>query len=198
MHSLNRSDGAERLRALAQSADRCNDCDGADWYARKSAWIRRHKGTMDMGTAVAIYAVLSTNASVAENDINFVRVANGERARHFGSVLARVDMALAGDIAGALTFKNAAKVSTFYLNLRYPKRSDGGVTIDRHAGDILTNDRRATKAILARANLAGYREFESVYRSVAERIGARPHELQAAVWVHWVECLKRSERKEWN
>ena len=146
-----------------------------------------------MDQAVAIYAVLSTNASVAENDKNYLRVMRGESARHFGSVLRRVKSASVGDVDGALAYTYAAKVSTFAANIRRPWSAQG-VTIDRHAGDILTNDRAATKAILAWANLRGYRAMESVYVSVASSMGMLPHELQARTWVHWVDCMSRDER----
>lgn len=176
--------------ALAD-AFKCERCVGAErWYVNKSAWIRRHakRHGVDMDVACTVYAVMSANQTVAGNDRVFLAWLRTGEVFHFGSVERRVRLAESGDIAGALTYKNAAKIVTFRDNLRWPKRF-AGATIDRHMGDIVTGDRKLTKSILARVRLTGYRMIETIVVDAARRAGLIPSAAQARVWVHWVSCL---------
>lgn len=182
---------AESFTLSASDAFACPNCRGAErWYSRKSWWIRREAVAhgVDVESAFAVYAVLSMNATVAENDKNYLRVLRGESARHFGDVLRRVDLALLGDIDGALEYVNGHKIPSFYYNLRWPLRADGIVTIDRHAADIVTGDRLTSRRLLSRKYLTGYDVLRQFYMVAAYRLGVRAHEVQARLWVHWLEC----------
>jgi hypothetical protein len=133
--------------------------------------------------AVVAYAVLSANASVLENDRNFVRVMFGHKSVGFGDRQRRVELALSGQLAEALAYKNGEKIPCFNDNLQDPKGSDRG-TIDRHAGDIVTGDRAETKRILSRAHRAGYHEIEDTYKAAAYIVGIQTLEAQEVTWVH--------------
>jgi hypothetical protein len=133
-----------------------------------------------------VYALCSANASVDENDKNFLRWCRGEEVRHFGSILARVAAADSGDLAGALSFKAGLKIVSFRENLRFPWRKYSLPTIDRHAADAVTGDRRESKNWLARKN--GYLELARIYVLQAAVLGLRPSEWQARVWVHQTVC----------
>lgn len=173
-----------------EAALQCDSCDGRNWYHNKHRWIRAqavHYGA-DVDSAFAVYSLLSINNSVKSNDGLYLHwLATGE-VRHFGTVKARVALVEAGEIEAALTFKNAWKVTSFFENLRYPWRMRGEVTCDRHAIDIVTGDRKLTKAILGRKFDTGYGPIAEEYRFVAGIFGVRPHEVQAATWVHKVTC----------
>lgn len=170
----------------------CPHCVGAErWYWRKHAWIKRLAiaNGRDVDVAFAVYALLSTNASVAENDKNYRLWCEGRVGEigHFGSVLERIRVASSGDVAGALSFKKGRKIVSFHENLRFPWRRYSTPTIDRHAADVVTGDRRLSKNWLARKH--GYAALAGVYAGIAAGLGWRPHEFQARVWVHHVECV---------
>ena len=170
----------------------CPNCEGAErWYWRKHAFIKAsaRRFGKDIEQAFAVYAVLSTNATVAENDKNFLRWCRDEEIGHFGSVLARVSAASSGDIAAALAYKKGRKIVSFHENLRFPWRRFSVPTIDRHAATIVTGDRRLAKNWLARKH--GYMGIAKVYMNQAEALGWRPHEWQARSWVHHVLCNER-------
>ncbi len=169
----------------------CPNCAGSErWYHRKHRFIRNAATAYgkDLEAAFVVYAVLSTNATVAENDKNFLRWCRGESPRHFGTVLARVKLATDGDLESALAFKTGRKIVSFRENLRWPWRKHGAVTIDRHAADVITLDRVMSKNWLARKG--GYEKLEEIYRETRP-VGWRPHEWQARVWVHHVYCNER-------
>lgn len=184
-----------RLESKYAEALRCESCRGAEnWYIRKHRWIERRAKVhgVDQDLAHAVYALLSWNASVPENDRTFMAWITTGDVYHFGACERRIRQAEGGDIVGALTFKNAAKIATFNDNLRYPWSHSRGATIDRHAGDILTGDRKATKNMLARVRLTGYRWIERHYIRLARKVEWTPQAVQARVWVHHVECLGRA------
>lgn len=174
------------LAETYETARECSGCIGADrWYWHKRTWIDRHRGDVDFVTAVTVYAICSQNASVAENDKNYLRAMQGKEVRHFGDVKRRVQLALGGDFERALTYKVGRKIPSFRENLLYPWRRNA-VTIDRHAGDILTGDRRATKNWLVR--VGGYEEMAREYRAVANSWNVTANSVQARVWVHHLAC----------
>ena len=196
----------DRVHAVGVEAMACEHCGprAAGWYRRESAWIRRHANpawTFDQ--ACAIFAILSTNEKIARNEINYLIVAAGGRVGpgqqdhggvgHTGDVGRRVDLALEGRIDEALAYANAAKIATFYLNLRYPRRAWRRATIDRHAADIIMGDRALSKSMLERSNLRGYRALEAAYVEAGDRLGLAAHEVQAVTWVHWVYCEGHGE-----
>lgn len=171
-------------------AQQCDGCDGAErWYLRKHRWImrraRRHGVSADV--ACTAYAVMSQNQSVAGNDRCFEAWLETGNVYAMGDVQRRVRLAENGDIHGALAYKNGWKIPTFRGNLRFPK-SDNGATIDRHAGDVVTGDRRLTKNMIALVRGSGYKLLESAYVEAAAIVGALPHEVQARVWCHRVYC----------
>lgn len=168
------------------TARECSSCQGADrWYWHKRRWIDDHRGNVDFVTAVTVYAICSQNATVAENDKNYLRAMRGEEVRHFGNVKRRVKLALAGDHEAALTYKAGRKIPSFRENLLYPWRKNV-VTVDRHAGDIITGDRRVTKNTLARKD--GYEEMARLYRQTARAWNVTANSVQARVWVHHLAC----------
>lgn len=183
---------ASRLHDTASAAYSCSSCEGSEnWYYTKSSQIRAlaARTGYSIAEATAAYAVLSANASVLENDRNFVRVMLGHESVGFGSRQKRVDLALSGLVAEAIDYINGEKIPSFFDNLFDPFTSTA-VTIDRHAADIVTLDRKVSKRILARAHREGYHAIADVYRAVAARMSVRPHELQARVWVHHTTCTK--------
>lgn len=169
----------------------CDNCEGAErWYFRKHRFIRAAAVAhgVDVEAAFVVYAVLSTNATVAENDRNFLRWCRGEPVRHFGSVVRRVAAASVGEFDAALEYKKGRKIVSFHENLRFPWRKNRTVTMDRHAADIVTGDRRLSKNWLARKG--GYAELSGLYVE-ATPDGWVPSMWQARSWVHHVMCNER-------
>lgn len=183
---------ATDLKRVWQDTQACTTCDhekSRTWYARKHRFIKRHKrDDLSMSQACAIYAVLSTNATVNENDRNYRKVMAGEPVGHFGDVLRRVDLALADDVDGALSYRKGRKITSFAHNLRWPSSWDGPSTLDRHMFRMVVADGsdRLAKNLLATRD--GYDQLGLALSVLADRVGLRRHELQAALWCHWVYC----------
>ena len=177
------------LRDFTLSALACDECDGADWYARKRRDIvrlARMVGVPDMN-AIAIYEVFSQNAGVPENDDNYVRFMLTGDAKGLPERIRRARLALAGNLADALRYKNGHKVPSFFDNLLDPYGSTVG-TVDRHAGDILMGVRRLTTNMIARADGAGYHRLEDTYAAVGALLSMTTNEVQAVDWVHHTVC----------
>lgn len=182
--------GAAKVVHAWHTALACGGCDGQErWYVRKHRWIARRakRRGVSMDTACAVYAVMSQNQTVSGNDRVFEAWLRTGDVYHFSDVERRVRLAERGDIHGALAYKNGLKISTFYRNLRNPWGFNGA-TIDRHAGDVITGDRKATRNMIARVRGTGYRVLEAAYIEAAAIVGARPHEVQARTWCHRVYC----------
>lgn len=176
----------ERVMEKALACVHCEKVDALHWYEQKGQWIREQarKYGMDTGKAFHIYALLSANSTVLENDRQFLNYLRKRKVSHFPDIKARVTrVKRTGE---APEFLNAAKISSYATNLRYPRR-DGIGTMDRHAGTIAVGERVAAMAILSRANLAGYRLIEGAYKEVARRYGIRVNQAQALPWVHVVD-----------
>lgn len=190
-------DMTARIEAVLKQAVECVHCDKQDarrWYAVKGAWIREHarRYGLPLEAAFPIYSLLSANATVPETDRQFLKYCRRQRVDHFPEIKQRIRRARRGH-PHAMTFKNAAKLSTFAINLRYPKRP-GLATIDRWSARIAIGNRDAARAVLARSNLRGYRLIESAYVEVAERHGMLPNEVQALTWVHVVDLHGKEVR----
>ncbi len=192
---------AEKLEAFGRESLNCEHCGprAARWYVNQHRWIRRHANpAWSIETAIAVFAILSTNEGIARNELNYLTVAAGGAVGpnmqhhggvgHTGDVGRRVRLALEGRIEEALTYANARKIRTFYENLRHPWKRHTMATIDRHAGDILTGSRPITKNLLERSSLRGYMAMSDTYRDVAVTLELAAHELQAVTWVHHVYC----------
>ncbi|WP_461522041.1 DUF7178 family protein [Porticoccus sp.] len=184
------------LVTQATAAFNCRTCTGqrADqWYHDMGLWIRRQarKHGVDVGQAMAGFAVLSTNSTVDLNMRNFTTWLEGKPVKHFGDVKRRLRLIKRGDINGGLSYKRGRKIVSFYGNLRYPRRPSETPTIDRHAARILFGVENDDAARLGKNLLAqkrGYAIAARVYRDVAREVGLRPHELQAITWCHLVNC----------
>jgi len=85
------------------------------------------------------------------------------------------------------------KVRSFYRNILEPSFS-GPVTVDRHAVAILFGRHLNEREIKVLEGMGAYTYAAGVYRSVARRLGVKPHELQAIVWQTW----RRLKGIEWR
>jgi len=77
---------------------------------------------------------------------------------------------------------NGKKISSFYLNIRYPDRI-GTVTIDRHAIAVAIG-RTATNEELSLTDKQ-YKFFEDTYKYTAQMLGITPQLLQSITWETW-------------
>ncbi len=69
---------------------------------------------------------------------------------------------------------NGNKIKSFYENILRPYKSDA-VTIDRHA----------IRSVAMQGTLTDkkYKEIAAVHQKVSKKIGIKPHELQAIIWL---------------
>ena len=85
------------------------------------------------------------------------------------------------------------KVRSFYRNIAEPY-APGPVTIDRHAVSILFGRGLNEREIKVLEGMGAYTFAAGVYRTVARRLGLKPHELQAITWQTW----RRIKGIEWR
>lgn len=181
---------ATRVVQAYRAASDCADCDTAKtskWYTAKRRWIYANRGHLSKLEAITVYACMSQNKSVPENDKLFLQYVATGTFSHFPDVIRRVGLATSGRLDLAIQFKNAAKISSFAYNLLFPRRGHV-VTIDRHAADIATKRRQLSRNMVGWGNLRGYEILADGYRLAASYLGILPLELQAATWVHHVDC----------
>lgn len=186
---------ATRVVAHYRQAVACESCDSVAagrWYFAKRreilTWRNEYRPTLTDRQACTIYALMSQNKSVPENDILFVQYLSTGTFEHFADVIRRVALVNHGErwIGEALTYAEGQKIPSFAYNLLYPRR--GGVaTMDRHAVDIVTGWRKMTKQLLSRR--ARYRIVEAGYLLAAQYLGMTGSKLQAICWVHQQDCL---------
>lgn len=178
---------ATNVAQVMQQAAQCVHCEKSEagrWYSVKGAWIREQANRygLSLDHAFPIYALLSANATVPETDRQFVRYLRRQKVLHFPVIKDRIRGVRLGHEA-AFEFKNAAKLTSFAENLRYPRRR-GVVTVDRWSARIAVKDSVAAKAILARAKLRGYNEIAAAYQMVADWLDMTDNSVQALTWVH--------------
>ncbi len=162
-----------------------NNMDKQNWYADALLFCRylsdKHKVPLD--NVIGVVSALSPrknwelNKRVAEDLLT-----DGTCGHMKVFVKKAKDILNVDSEYEILQVLNGKKITSFYLNIRYPNRI-GTVTVDRHAIAVAIG-RNATNDELALTDKQ-YKFFEDCYKWTAEIVGITPQLLQAITWETW-------------
>ena len=167
--------------------DQCLEEDKFDWYARaheEAVRLAGHDQAL-LNKACGVVAALSPRMSWDRNLIEAEAMWETGDAKAIGQFKDKAKAILAGDGTEEqiLRILNGQKISSFYLNIRYPDKAIA-VTIDRHhlsiclGKKLLDEDLRAVTA-------KQYEFLVECTRWTAARLGVSPLLVQSATWVRW-------------
>lgn len=177
----------ERLHAILTTYSDASEADiaeGMAWYQVGHTFARGLASRYGVSTdqACAVVAVMSPQLSWQRNMVvadELLRT--GSASGCIQRFARKAQIIAAGGPIDQLV--SGPKVTSFYQNLRWPRRS-GAVTIDRHAYSVYlgyvvaqgdrTLDRKGRYDTVAEA-----------YRQTAQMVGILPHQLQAITWLTW-------------
>lgn len=190
---------AHNILAIYLDADDATRAAGAQWYAlegeRCADFGRRVKRSRECiaGAAAAIspglrYETIFAYLAALLRD---PRASVPTYSREF---VARAVRILAG--AHPLEVLSGPKVRAFYSLLSGADMD--AVVVDGHALNIARGEYEVFRAredyrpgAGARVTARRYRLVAAAYREVADLVGAAPHAVQAATWVHWRNLTAR-------
>lgn len=161
--------------------------DKYDWYveAHTLAVKFAYEYRLSISQAAGIIAALSPMKTWTENKRIAKLFLQGQRQKlHTKLFISKAEVILKAntddEIISAL---NGNKITSFYLNIRYPEQSKH-VTIDRHALCIGLGVKLAD-ADIPKMTANQYEFFQQTYIWVAGQLGISPLLLQSATWLVW-------------
>lgn len=159
--------------------------DNTDWYADALKYCQylatKHKIPLD--NVIGVVSALSPrknwtlNKRIAED-----LIIDGTCGHMKVFVKKAQDILNADNEEQILSILNGQKITSFYLNIRYPNKNTS-VTVDRHAIAVAIG-RTATDIELSLTDKQ-YKFFEDCYRYTAEVLNIAPHLLQSITWEVW-------------
>lgn len=159
--------------------------DNTDWYADALKYCQylatKHKIPLD--NVIGVVSALSPrknwtlNKRIAED-----LIIDGTCGHMKVFVKKAQDILNADNEEQILSILNGQKITSFYLNIRYPDKNTS-VTVDRHAIAVAIG-RTATDIELSLTDKQ-YKFFEDCYRYTAEVLNIAPHLLQSITWEVW-------------
>lgn len=167
--------------------------DRYDWYDEAGIYALLLTDFLDyqepvqtrLNKAVGVIAALSPVKTWSQNkQCAFDMVSTGDcgHMEQFKKK-AREIIASDGSDETILSILNGRKISSFYLNIRYPERSEY-ITIDRHALSIALNE-WITDEDYKGMTANQYEFFMQCYVLAAAKVNVTPLLMQSATWVRW-------------
>ena len=196
MNQVFKNKKVSRVRAVKNILaiwDESKEIEQYDWYqvAYENAVINTSGKESDVNKYCGLLACFSPLKSWDQN----IKLANeywltGDcgHMKSFKAKAARI-MASEGTENEILKILNGQKISSFFLNIRYPEKSIH-ITIDRHAVAIIFG-KPLTDKEMSGITAKQYLFFSSCYRHAATKIGVNPLVMQSATWLTW-RRLKKS------
>lgn len=139
-------------------------------------------GNGDRLLGCAVVAALSPQISVKENLKLAEQVINGRRAGHYSALIEKAARLIELSEMGQLTEEtakevlNGLKITAFFENMYRPETSQA-VTIDVWMLRFFSPDwKHVTKN--------RYNSLQNTFAKVANKLGFKPHELQAICWTY--------------
>jgi hypothetical protein len=173
-----------RVKNLAKLYMRGDRENGLLWYHRAHEFCKTlaQKHNLELAIVCGIVSALSPSCNWEQNKKDARRLVEGKRTgfvtykRNVQKAIAILNRKIMPDQAfNPLT---GAKTYNFFHNLLCP-HCDHHVTIDRHAFRIATGEE------YSRIHPALYERVANHYRKHAKKLGIRPLELQATLWVSY-------------
>jgi hypothetical protein len=159
--------------------------DTSNWYAEALEFCTNvaKDNNQSIGSVVGVVSALSPRKNWIMNKKIAVELIKTNDCGHMKVFVQKArDCLTSNTDKQILKVLNGKKISSFYLNIRYPDRI-GTVTIDRHAIAVAIG-RTATNEELALTDKQ-YKFFEDTYKYTAKMLGVTPQLLQAITWETW-------------
>jgi hypothetical protein len=165
----------------------CLEEDKFDWYAKaheEAVRLAGHDQAL-LNKACGVVAALSPRMSWDRNLVEAKAMWTTGEAAAIGQFKekARAILRSDGSEEAILAILNGQKISSFYLNIRYPDKAIA-VTIDRHHLSICLG-RKLYDADLKTLSVRQYEFLVECTRWTAARLGVSPLLVQSATWVRW-------------
>lgn len=166
--------------------------DRYDWYneAYHFALSVSEVTDLNINQVCGVIAALSPRKTWEQNKIQavqFIKTGNCGHMNAFKDKAARI-IACSGNEDQILKILNGAKITSFYLNIRYPQQSIN-ITIDRHALSICLG-RWINEFDYTGMTAKQYAFFSDCYRHAAAKLAVSPLLVQSVTWVVWRRIKK--------
>lgn len=159
--------------------------DGLTWYneANKYCNVLAIQYNKPIDVVCAILSALSPATNYEQNKkdtLNLLAGTKGYRCSTYGSNVSKARLIVSGKLspANAFSLKTGPKTYNFYRNVLHPD-SNEYCTIDRHAYAIVTDDTHIHLTPKRYELIAGH------YKRAANKLGIKPCQLQAVLWVDY-------------
>ena len=177
--SVNRRQAVRRLLAIYGDTDTATRQDGREWYRTAAATVSSIGGTLPHDRAAAIVAVLSPRERWRRNIFMARELIEGREVTGLGGSIGKAKAILSGAPIGTGPGDGlggpAPKVRAFWANLC----GDGeAVTVDVWATRAATGGTTDAPGTPKR-----YGELADAYRAAARKVGERPCDFQAIIWL---------------
>lgn len=170
-----------RIWNLSQPEDRY------DWYteAYKFALSVSEVTGLTINQVAGVIAALSPLKTWEQNKIQAMQMIKTGNCGHMKAFKGKAAQIIAsnGNEEGILKILKGSKITSFYLNIRYPDKSIN-LTIDRHALSVCLG-RWVSDLDYSGMTVKQYQFFSDCYRHAAARLNVSPLLVQSATWVVW-------------
>lgn len=158
--------------------------DRKDWYKEANIWCENH-GVTTVSKVAGVVAALSPVKRWDQN----LKIASDmictNDCGHMGVFKDKARRILVSDGSDEeiLDILNGRKISSFYLNIRYPDKSNN-ITIDRHALSIALGH-KVTDIEYSGLTAKQYAFFVECYTIAAAKVDISPLLMQSGTWVYY-------------
>lgn len=169
-----------------------SEAEKSDWYqqANEIATSQGNKYNHEPSKVCGIMAALSPVKTWSQNIICMEQLLKTNDCGHMKAFKNKARDILKSDGSDAAILKvlNGNKISSFYLNIRYPDKAEI-VTIDRHALSIALGY-WITDEDHQGMTTKQYEFFVRCYVLAAAKVDVKPLLMQSATWVKWRKIKK--------
>jgi len=153
-----------------------------DWYSNALEFCKNIDSDLTTAQKVGVLAALSPQRKWSINKVLALQMIKEGKAKHMPLFLSKAkEIVKSGDSDEAiLRILGGRKISSFYLNIMYPKQSNI-VTIDRHALSIAL-DKKITEKDYNGMTKNQYQFFVDCYILAAAKVGVHTLLMQSATW----------------
>jgi hypothetical protein len=184
------------VRNILKIWELTHESDRYDWYNEAQIFARTFAGNeLDVNKFCGLLACFSPLKSWDQNKklaAEFYLTGDCGHMKAF-KLKGTAIMASDGDEKHILSILKGAKISAFYLNIRYPDKAIS-LTIDRHALSVALG--YSIKDTEYAMTAGQYKFFSECYRHAAAKVGVNPLVMQSATWLMWRRLKKKSFQLE--
>jgi hypothetical protein len=159
--------------------------DRHDWYNEANLWCEDNSKGYTLAQAAGVVAALSPVKKWDQNLVCAEDMIGTDDCGHMGVFKDKARRILRSDGTdeAILDILNGRKISSFYLNIRYPDKANN-VTIDRHALSIALGHKITDKEYQG-MTAKQYAFFVECYTIAAAKVDISPVLMQSTTWVYY-------------